>query len=528
MQRVKAGKILFKNDNTVSGFMEWVVAAVLLQSILGNMLSFYLTLGNQFSVVRWGINWGTNGILFLLVASCFILSRGSVKSRILAMLWPLLVMGIYIAAIFVHPTQIFEIAKGFLVFVVQGGTLAMAAWLLYTRVAALGGVIRKAIAIGLIVQPFYIGAIITFLLRTSTDTDNFGTISYLEIAYSALTILAIVLYYYGWGNGQYERHTKSIRVFSIIESVISSVVLVVSGSRGALLGVAFLLVSVAVMVLLFKADKRIFVPLILVVLCVFGTYAALPKTSVSKARVENEYTRYETDMTPEQENEAREKTIVKKEENAENEATDVVFLLKGRELVLKKIPNGPTKKLCQKIGLNEGLLSIFYENAWSGGGMSEIAYDMRDEIEQGASYGMELNQAVYSVTNGSSARWYFWALAAYELENHHGAGIAPLGYHLKYDSYAHNIWIEAYAEFGVIGGTVFLLITLLVLACAIREAGKNKENTYFLIFLAMIFTQLFLSGDLYGDRWFCFLIATGAVSIYTWKKNLGKKEEVSL
>ena len=67
------------------------------------------------------------------------------------------------------------------------------------------------------------------------------------------------------------------------------------------MGVAFLLVSVAVMVLLFKADKRIFVPLILVVLCVFGTYAALPKTSVSKARVENEYTRYETDMTPEQE-----------------------------------------------------------------------------------------------------------------------------------------------------------------------------------------------------------------------------------
>ena len=535
IQKLHIKKVMFNQDGTAVSFMEWAVAMAVFQNIIGNVVSFYLTLGTQIPMVRWGVNWTVNGILFLLVGSCFVICSGSKRTKIIAMLWTLFVVGIYVGAVFVHPAYIAETVKECLVLILQGGTLAMIAWLFYMRVVLLERVFYKAIIAGAFLQPVYSGMIITFFRRTSTDTDNFGTITYLEIAYSALTLLTIIFYYFGWASSAIQKGRKMLLVVAALELLISSVTIGVSGSRGALVGVAFLLISLFVMGWFFKGSRKLWLLIFFSGISVVVAYNSMPETSVSKIRVENDYTHYEDTLTPEQ---------LKKQEEASKfppktegeflpgkqpSEDEVLFTIgDGREVVAKKLPDGITKTLCDKIGVNQQLLSIFYENSWEIGGMGELAYSMRDSLEKDTAYGKELGEAVYSVTNGSAFRLYLWMAAVYELEMNHGKGMAPFGYHLKYNNYAHNIWVEAYAEFGVIGGTIFLFITLLVLGCAIWEGRKKKENAYFLAFIAMCFTQLFLSGNLYGDRWLCFLMATGAISIYTWKKNLGKKEEVSL
>ena len=496
-------KVILTQDGTAVSFVEWAVAMALFQGIIGNVVSFYLTLGTQIPTVRWGINWTINGILFLVVGSCFAISRGSNKSKFFAMIWPLFVVGIYVGAVFVYPAYITETLKECLVLILQGGTLAMIAWLLYMRVVRLERTFYKAIIVGVFLQPIYIGLIVTFSFRTSTDTDNFGTITYLEIAYSALTLLTIIFYYFGWANSGAQKERQMLLVVATLEVLISSVVIGMSGSRGALVGAACLFVCLFVMGGVFTGSRSLWALILFSVICVVVAYVSMPETSVSKMRVENDYTRYEDTLTPEQ--------------------MMALELLNESGVDAKDLPNGITKSMCDKFGLNQQLLSIFYENSWQSGGMIGLACEMREQLEKGSFYGKELGEAVYSVTNGSASRLYLWMEAVYELEMNHGKGMAPFGYHLKYNNYAHNIWVEAYAEFGIIGGTIFLFVTLLVLIFAIQEGKKEKQNTYFLVFLAMCFTQLFLSGNLYGDRWLCFLMATGAISIYTWKKNPGKK-----
>lgn len=155
------------------------------------------------------------------------------------------------AAIVVHPAYIAKTVKECLVLILQGGTLAMVAWLFYARVVSLERTFYDAIIVGAFLQPIYIGMIITFSWRTTTDTDNFGTITYLEIAYSSLTLLAIIFYYFGWANSDEQKGRK----IATLELLISSVVIGVSGSRGALVGAAFLLICLFVMGQFFKGSR---------------------------------------------------------------------------------------------------------------------------------------------------------------------------------------------------------------------------------------------------------------------------------
>lgn len=504
-------KILMQNRRKLSILLEWAIACMFLDEVLGNILFFYLSGGATWQAARFIVHWGVIGGVLLCTCGAFVLCRKPVHQKLVASCWFAFVVVIYVAGLVVHPAHVPQIVKDGLVFLLTCSSFTAAAALLYWRVVSLDRVAEKAIWAGVLLQPFFLLADVTFWLRDTTEVNNLGTIGYLEMSYTALALLAVVVYYFGWGKVYDGRAAPVTKILALVEGAIAGATIVILGSRGALLALIVFGVAALTIAFALKARLALFGLAAVVALAAGLSFVGMPETSVTKLR-------YEVAI----------ESLPLGPEEEPPPTKDFTEELPDEEQELPAI-DGPTKWLCEKTGINDELISIFYVYSEDNGGMKALALEMRNEVRGGEGYGEVLDEAVLDVTNRSAGRWYHWMLALYELQQHHGWGSAPYTYHVKYNAYAHNIWIEAFVEYGVLGGTLFLLLTLLVLVRAIQEARKDGKNSYFLLFLAMAFTRLFISGNLYGDRWLCFLMATGALSLYSLYKEKHpscKKQEV--
>ena len=90
-----------------------------------------------------------------------------------------------------------------------------------------------------------------------------------------------------------------------------------------------------------------------------------------------------------------------------------------------------------------------------------------------------------------------YRLALLETKAHPLKGLGAFGFHAKYGLYPHNFLLEAYADFGVIGGTI-LLVGILILVVRLFAAAKMCAGTErILLFLVAHLFMVLVSGSLY-------------------------------
>lgn len=90
-----------------------------------------------------------------------------------------------------------------------------------------------------------------------------------------------------------------------------------------------------------------------------------------------------------------------------------------------------------------------------------------------------------------------YRLALLETKAHPLMGLGAFGFHAKYGLYPHNFLLEAYADFGVIGGTI-LLVGILFLVVRLFAAAKMCAGTErILLFLVAHLFMVLVSGSLY-------------------------------
>jgi hypothetical protein len=140
--------------------------------------------------------------------------------------------------------------------------------------------------------------------------------------------------------------------------------------------------------------------------------------------------------------------------------------------------------------------------------MEETGMTLKEVLEQlklEYSDNPELLQAIYAITDRSTGRVYFYRLALTEASSHPFTGIGPFGYHMKYTTYPHNLFLETAADFGFITMALQILFFLSMFIYFIKRFLKDARNLIFLGFLLLSGTKAMLSVDLYNEPYLIFI-----------------------
>lgn len=90
-----------------------------------------------------------------------------------------------------------------------------------------------------------------------------------------------------------------------------------------------------------------------------------------------------------------------------------------------------------------------------------------------------------------------YRLALLETKAHPLRGLGAFGFHAKYGLYPHNFLLEAYADFGVVGGTILLVGILFLVVRLFATAKANPGTGRILLFLVAHLFMVLVSGSLY-------------------------------
>ncbi len=90
-----------------------------------------------------------------------------------------------------------------------------------------------------------------------------------------------------------------------------------------------------------------------------------------------------------------------------------------------------------------------------------------------------------------------YRLALLETKAHPLRGLGAFGFHAKYGLYPHNFLLEAYVDFGVVGGTILLVGILFLVVRLFATAKANPGTGRILLFLVAHLFMVLVSGSLY-------------------------------
>lgn len=85
-------------------------------------------------------------------------------------------------------------------------------------------------------------------------------------------------------------------------------------------------------------------------------------------------------------------------------------------------------------------------------------------------------------------------------------------------SYAHNIILELWCQFGIIFGTVFLLSVLFIVFYAMSKTKIKEDLKFIILLVCLVFVKLFLSSSYLIEPYFYFLIGVCIHSIRIGRK----------
>lgn len=94
-----------------------------------------------------------------------------------------------------------------------------------------------------------------------------------------------------------------------------------------------------------------------------------------------------------------------------------------------------------------------------------------------------------------------------------------------YDTYAHNIALEMWADFGIVLGSFFLLSIIIVFIIAIKNNNKYEERVFLLVMFVAGVCSLLLSSSYLKSRWF--FLAIGVFIAYARRKQIVNSPQVS-
>jgi len=416
-------------------------------------MSFYLTGNtdeNMRKLISWAITLLVSAGITCYVMFTWILQKGRDWKRIIISISPLVfTVLVLMYAIFFHQGEGF-IIKELIWCLLYGAPLVSVA--VYSKIKdRLKEIIEKGPGAALIMMPYYVMAIAYFWnvkLETYTG-DGYGGLGYLGIGYSAVVLYAFIFAALLVANKKRKIMWNSI---CLIEMLICTWVIVLSGSRGVLIAWA----ASSITAVLYSLFRRKWIALTGNLACVFGVVALIFLVPSSNAAIIRQF------------------SFVSEVKNG-----DLGVAMDSQE--------------------SDRLLGYIEENAQQGIGMVESANQMF--------YKDQTNNAVVSITNGSMARVYLFRLAIEEGLRSPFKGLGPMGYQVKYKIYPHNIFLEAFADFGFIGGLMFVVICLWLVFKFLKFALKDPTWGGLLIIMCTHAVRYCFSGNLYLSPMLLFAIA---------------------
>ena len=432
--------------------LEYMIAVSFVMNFFANMISFYLT-GNKIELVRKVISQGiifaiTLSLVIYVVHSWFV-SDLMTRKKILFSLFPLGLSGLMLFTGLLKASDKSSLFKIFLS--CASYCVALTCGAIYImKEDKLGCIIAKIKYVAVVMIPFWCMAIwyLGHLSLQDDFTKGFGGLTHLSIGYAAVFIYSFLICDLA---AIFKSMVNRLSCFLIIiEMIICSLIAVISGGRGAFF--AWCVVSVlAGIALLIKKEKGAILGILLGTITILGVCVVAPSDNASINR---------------------------------------------QFYFIAELKNGDTKRSFVSEE-SQSLITQIYNKAGESQGIAEVV-DSIGKAKHGETADKDFEEVLYSVTNGSMARFYLWQLAIKEMRQRPLLGMGPAGFQIKYKTYPHNILFECLSDFGLIIGTIFTVVCIALGALVIKYSISSRK--YFDLIIIMIGQVVYamLSGTLYS------------------------------
>lgn len=455
---------------------EVIIPACFFIDFFTNVISFYFT-ANVTNGIRMCISWGIILIIDILAGMVFFYILNDYgKKKILLLNIPFLVnLLLLFIAVWNSAFSLVAIKK-LVVFVLLCWPINVIA--IYTqKFEKMRLMIENFKWIGLIMLPFFSVCNVTFLCAkmAQTYTVDVGNISYLSTAYTAY----LILIFCGadiWIQTLEKEIGKRTNLVDLLCIIVCSITIIITESRGVLLAmIVWYLVMLLAIFIKKKVRKNLILVMLLIPVTMGVSYCLLTASNKS-------------------ENQGRIAALV---QEVRNKDIGTAINTEASDKIIGIMMESPGEDVFQKI-----------EN-----------FNINENNKNSA----EMNEAIKSITNGSSARIYLYRIAIEEANTNWLYGMGPLGYQLKYGTYPHNLVLEVLADFGYIIALLFIILILYLVIIVFRRAKYDVRALVLLVISMGCVVRFMLSIDSYVEPLLIWII-TYAIGLKVIKKDIKSKK----
>lgn len=126
-------------------------------------------------------------------------------------------------------------------------------------------------------------------------------------------------------------------------------------------------------------------------------------------------------------------------------------------------------------------------------------------------------------------RYDIYIKAVKEFEQHPILGIGVASFQEKYGYFPHNIFLDVYSTFGIIGGTIYFLYILFIIIKLYKISEKSLEVKVLFVFMIANIMKLMLSKTFVYDPTIWLLISLGNyILVYNRKEKFIKEEKIDI
>ena len=329
---------------------------------------------------------------------------------------------------------------------------------------------------------FALGIAIIYIIYLFFAEDNYvGYLSYGDIAYIFLPFLVANIY------STFQMNQRWIN--RIISCVVYIITILYTGTRSAMLCIVFLLIGELIYLTTIKKMKikdllksSFTILLVLCVCAVLVTTNLTPKAS--RLNVFKDNIIYENENT---ENIKKEEFVAQQEDpDTRQEGSDIK---QEEHNVQQEEPDIQQEEL-NSYNLKEQFIELIVKEDYSAKEAEEIINSEAKDI--GENFYIEYNRIT------------LWTIAIEELKAYPLFGGGLNNFERKVGMTAHNVILEAFADFGLIGGTIFTggIAFLFIYNFFIIKKNTNRNFYYILLFIFsfipfhLLFTGLYFNGRL--------------------------------
>ncbi len=491
-----------KIEKVIERIVDRIIPIYFVSSVFANVLSFYLS-GNVNETARKIISWGFLLVIFLLmqIKIGIIFKRNKhEKKKFLLIGMPILANFILILIAIFH-TQFQSYAIKEMVLFILYCTPMYGVALCIIIEDKVKVFFRNFKWIGVLFIPFFLLSIVMFIrnMHVGIVSSIIGGMTYLEIAYAAIIIvifnMADMINDTKLSN---EVHFKKNRIINIANILISTVVIVLSGSRGCFIALGVWAICILLMSLNKKYRNKNVISTVLAVMIVSIIVFAFQEGGRTKAFI-NEI--FHGGLNTAIKSDGSDQMIDRMYDEANNgQAIKDTITKIQTEIQIEDQTEIQTEAQTEVLTETQTEAQTETQTEVQTESVTEITVVTQPEEN------ISQEEIIYSITNGSMARIYLYKLAIKEANNNPLIGMGPLGFQQKYGTYPHNLILESLSDLGYPITIIFLFFILYLVIYLVKVSKDRICDLSILIIGITQAVRMMLSIDLYVEPFMIWII----------------------